>query len=79
MLEELKINHIFCPPYSPEYNAIEFYFSLLKKNVKALRLKDMVKGIKTSFKELVPLAIEMIDKKTINSYIEHVCNLLNIN
>ena len=38
VLEELKIKHIFSPPYSPEYNAIEFYFSPLKKKVKALRL-----------------------------------------
>jgi hypothetical protein len=38
----------------------------------------MAKGVRRSFKELVPLVVETIDKMKINSYIEHVCKLLNI-
>ena len=40
--EKLNIKPIFAPFYSPEYNPIEFVFSILKQKVKKMRLKDML-------------------------------------
>ena len=40
--EKLNIKPIFAPPYSPEFNPIEFVFNILKQKVKKMRLSDML-------------------------------------
>ena len=44
LMEKLGIDYVWAPVYSPELNAIEFYFSLLKGKVRKDRLAAMVRG-----------------------------------
>ena len=44
--ERLKARPIFNVPYSPDFNGIETYFSLLKGEYKKLILKRIINGIK---------------------------------
>ena len=38
LMTELNIHPIWAPPYSPDYNPIEFIFSKLKSVVKKMRI-----------------------------------------
>ena len=51
LIEEKKCKLIFLPPYSPELNPIEHYWSVLKKNVKKIRKKF------ESLLEAIPMSI----------------------
>ena len=44
--KQLKVRPIFNVPYSPDFNGIETYFSLLKGEYKKLILVRLIKGIK---------------------------------
>ena len=44
--KRLKARPIFNVPYSPDFNGIESYFSLLKGEYKKLMLERLIKGIK---------------------------------
>ena len=44
--KRLKVRPIFNVPYSPDFNGIETYFSLLKGEYKKLILERIIKGIK---------------------------------
>ena len=57
LMEELDIEPIWAPIYSPDYNPIEFVFSRVKAITKRLRLQDMVRERKRSFKELIPIVM----------------------
>ena len=74
-MEELDIEPIWAPVYSPDLNSIEFFFAQLKAITKRLRLQDMVKERRRSFKELIPIALKMINKEKIDMCIEHVYDL----
>ena len=41
-MDELGIAYIYSPIYSPDYNPIEYVFSMAKKQIKAGRLKAIV-------------------------------------
>ena len=74
----MNIEAIFAPAYSPDYNPIEYYFSMLKRIVRKWRLQDMVRGRQRGFEELVPLAVREIKKEDVNKCIEHVYKLYNL-
>ena len=42
LMDKLRITPIFSPPYSPDYNPIEFVFSKLKRIAKKKRMQNMV-------------------------------------
>ena len=44
--KRLKARPIFNVPYSPDFNGIETYFSLIKGEYKKLILERLIKGIK---------------------------------
>ena len=44
--KRLKARPIFNVPYSPDFNGIETYFSLLKGEYKKLILERLIKGVK---------------------------------
>ena len=62
LYDELDITAVMAPPYSPQYNPIEFFFSMLKHKVKKWRLSDMLKRKQRLFDVLVPKAIGEVDK-----------------
>ena len=75
---KLTLPNCFAPAYSPDYNPIEYYFSMLKRIVRKWRLQDMVRGRQRGFEELVPLAVREIKKEDVNKCIEHVYKLYNL-
>jgi len=48
--KRLKVRPIFNVPYSPDFNGIETYFSLIKGEYKKLILERLIKGIKVDIK-----------------------------
>ena len=40
-LDELSIEYVFSPPYSPDFNPIESVFSIYKNKIKRWRLKSI--------------------------------------
>jgi len=50
-LDELSIPCIFSPPYSLDYNPIESFFSILKREMKVKRLKAIIDGKNFKAKE----------------------------
>ena len=64
--EELGIKVVWSPYYSPDYNSIEFWFSWLKREVKKLRLLDMIKKKRRTYRQLIPLVLKNVNKKLID-------------
>ena len=65
----LGIETIFAPKYQPELNAIEYYFSQLKKGVKRIRLQDMMEERSRKFDEIIPLVVPTVKTETIDKMI----------
>ena len=53
VMAELDFSYCMAPIYSPDYNPIEYYFSMLKRLVKRERLQDLVKSNERDFDEIV--------------------------
>ena len=49
----LKVQPIFNVPYSPDFNGIETYFSLIKGQYKNMLLQKLIKGIRPDSSLLV--------------------------
>ena len=63
---ELQVTPIFNIPYSPQFNGIESYFSLLKHEYKKMILEQVMKGDPVDAVTLIKASIEKVDdKKTI--------------
>ena len=77
-MEEAGISCIWAPFYSPEHNAIEFFFSQLKRQVKKRRLAAMVRGRKPTYEELVASALPDIPIEKIDNCIEHVLKIFKL-
>ena len=66
LFKELKITPVFNIPYSPQFNGIESYFSLLKSEYKNLILQEVMKGEPVDAVSLIKTSIERVDNsKTI--------------
>jgi putative transposase len=55
--KRLKARPIFNVPYSPDFNGIETYFSLLKGEYKKLILERLIKGVKVDSQSLIVQSI----------------------
>ena len=51
--KRLRARPIFNVPYSPDFNGIETYFSLLKGEYKKLLLERLIKGVKVDSQSLI--------------------------
>ena len=56
---------MFNLPYSPDFNGIESYFSLVKGNYKKLLLQVMMKGEPFDVVSLIKRSIEAVSKEKI--------------
>ena len=56
--EKLKVTEIFNVPYSPDFNGIESYFSLVKGEYKKLMLQHVMKGTPTNTVILIEESIK---------------------
>ena len=59
--KRLKARPIFNVPYSPDFNGIETYFSLLKGEYKKLILEKLIKGIKVDSSSMIVQSIQMVE------------------
>ena len=57
----LKARPIFNVPYSPDFNGIENYFSLLKGEYKKLLLERLIKGAKVDSSSLISQSIQRVE------------------
>ena len=64
--------YIYNVPYSPDYNPIEFVFSMVKRNFKSLRARKLTGLIQDSHASMVAQAVQMVKKKDIVSCVNHV-------
>ena len=55
--KRLKARPIFNVPYSPDFNGIETYFSLIKGEYKKLILERLIKGIKVDSSSMIVQSI----------------------
>ena len=53
---------IFNVPYSPDFNGIETYFSLLNGEYKKLLLERLIKGAKVDSSSLINQSIQRVDQ-----------------
>ena len=79
LYDELNIRPIMAPTYSPEFNPIEFVFSMLKHKVKKMRVLDMLKRNQRLYDELVPRALQEVSIENINKCIWHVHKTFKLN
>ena len=63
--KRLNINAIFKMPYSPDFNGIESYFSLVKAEYKKLALQSLMKGENIQAVQLVERSINRIDNEKV--------------
>ena len=61
--KRLKARPIFNVPYSPDFNGIETYFSLLKGEYKKLILERLIKGIKVDSSSMILQSIQKVDQE----------------
>jgi transposase len=61
--KRLKARPIFNVPYSPDFNGIETYFSLLKGEYKKLILERLIKRVKVDSKSLIMQSIQKVDQE----------------
>jgi transposase len=59
--KRLKARPIFNVPYSPDFNGIETYFSLLKGEYKKLILERLIKGIKVESSSMIVQSIQKVE------------------
>ena len=65
-LEEAGVECVWAPCYSPDYNAIELYFSQLKYLVKRARLREMIRREVPTYEDLVEEAVDKIEVEKID-------------
>ena len=61
--KRLKARPIFNVPYSPDFNGIETFFSLLKGEYKKLILERLIKGIKVDSSSMIVPSIQKVDQE----------------
>jgi len=52
-LDELGIAYVYGPPYSPNFNGIEFCFSMIKQRIKLRRLRAIMRREEIDLKKVV--------------------------
>ena len=78
VMSNLNFTYCLSPFYSPDYNPIEFYFSMLKRLAKRERLQDIVNNRERKFEEIVKKVHKQIPNYKIDNCILHVMKLFEI-
>ncbi len=61
--ERLNITPIYNVPYSPDFNGIESYFSMVKREYKNLLLQQLMKDEKIVAEKLIVAALARIENE----------------
>jgi transposase len=59
--KRLKARPIFNVPFSPDFNGIETFFSLIKGEYKKLILERLIKGIKVDSSSMIVQSIQKVE------------------
>ena len=78
VMAELKFTYCMSPFYCPDYNPIEYYFSMLKRLVKRERLQDLVANRERDFDEIVKEVYDKMADYKIDNCILNVLKLYEI-
>ena len=70
LFDELKIQYILNPGYSPEFNPIESCFSVVKSHFKKEKLHCLVNEIDIDYKKLIHKSFAKLKKETVVKSIE---------
>ena len=71
-MKERGFRYIYNVPYSPDYNPIEFVFSIVKRNFRTLRARKLTGLIQDCHEALVTKAVQQIKKKDVVACVNHV-------
>ena len=61
LMDTLGLRYIFNAPYSPDYNPIEFVFSMLKSKYKKLRISSLVNGPRMTIRRMIDDSIAELE------------------
>ena len=75
-MRQIGFRYIYNVPYSPDYNVIEFVFSMVKRNFKALRARKLIGLTQSGHETMIEEAVRMVKKKDIVKCVNHVNELL---
>lgn len=69
--KEKKVQKIFNVPYSPDFNGIESYFSLLKNEFKRRMLQQLLRGFRPDTESLIRESLEAVEKEKVQRCVEY--------
>ena len=61
-MDELGIAYIFSPVYSPDYNPVEYVFSMAKRDIKERRLKAIINKEEIDLWEMIKNSFSSINR-----------------
>ena len=61
-MDELGIAYVFSPIYSPDYNPVEYVFSMAKKKIKERRLEKILMEEEINLWEIIRNSFNSIDR-----------------
>ena len=70
-LDELGIEYIFTPAYSPDFNPIEIVFSIFKNKFKRMRINSIVNGREINYEAEIHRIFGLIEKEKVVNCIDH--------
>lgn len=65
------MQQIFNVPYSPAFNGIETYFSVVKQEYKKMILQQLLRGFKPESSSLIHESIKKVDKVKVQKCVEY--------
>jgi transposase len=75
-LDELGIEYVFTPAYSPDFNPIESVFSIFKNRMKRMRIKAIQEEKSIDYEAEIKRIFGEIEREKIIHCAEHALNLL---
>ena len=61
-MDELGIAYVFSPIYSPDYNPVEYVFSMAKKKIKERRLEKILNEEEVDLWDIIKNSFKSIDR-----------------
>jgi len=61
-LDELGLEYVFTPAYSPDFNPIESVFAIFKNRFKRMRIHAIQHGLEVRYHEQIELQFSQIEK-----------------
>ena len=75
-LDELGLEYLYTPAYSPDFNPIEFVFSQFKAQLKKVRLEAILKGRDINLWAETERIWNGLEREKIKNCVEHAARLL---